>query len=143
MNKFFCLLVVFGFFLLDIQSNDVEFIGVEFLNGSSVVKEHNISVLKIYETNVSTYTLYATIETMVELNDDYQIDFMFHYKRFQSGHYRRTRISMQKESLCNVIKNYLTPMFPPSKKNTSNLADLKTFCPLKKVGSNFFLKSNK
>ena len=140
MFEFFCLLVAFGFFILDIQPYVMEFDRIDLLNETNILERHNISVHRTYETNgIVIYRLYANIKTMVELNDEYQMDVMFYNKRFSNGRYRRTRMSIPRDSLCNAARKYLPPMCRPNERNTSNLVDPETFCPLKKVRDVFFL----
>lgn len=138
MFKSFCLLVVFGFFILNIHTYELDFDSIKLLNGSNILERHNISVHRTRGKIGVTFSLYATIETTVELNDDYQVDIMFYKKRFANGRYRRTNMTMPRDSLCNAATMYLVPMFPASKRNTSNLVEPEIFCPLKKVRMHFF-----
>lgn len=64
----------------------MEFERIDLLNGENILKKHNISVNETYETNgIVIYRFYVTVETMVELNDDYHMDVMFYNKRFANG----------------------------------------------------------
>lgn len=143
MIKFLYLLVAFGFVILDIQSYVMEFDRIELLNGSNILERHNITLHRTYETNgIVIYRLYANIETTVDLGDDYQMDVMFYNKRFNNGRFRRTRMSMPRDSLCSAARKYLPPMFRPNERNTSNMVDPETFCPLKKVRKVFLMQKN-
>lgn len=115
---------------------EVYFDRIELLNATYVPGLYNVSVFRVGKFNRTTYVFNADVETFIPVDDDFDVEVIFYYNRFNNNQYSRTPIRVPRTNLCKTVESFYTMMTTAEIRTSTNIPPVKRgvkWCPVEAV----------